>query len=89
MFILTYDNYPACKVFTILSGHTYSWGLSRPDLLTQCFQGDRPVDGYLGPLDPSKNETFRFLKNFFKDVLHSFKDQYLHLGGDEVPMTCW
>lgn len=70
-------------------GHTYSWGLSRPDLLTQCYQGDRQVDGYLGPLDPSKNETFRFLKNFFKDVLHTFKDQYLHLGGDEVPMTCW
>ncbi|XP_045192314.2 uncharacterized protein LOC123548818 isoform X3 [Mercenaria mercenaria] len=70
-------------------GHTYSWGLSRPDLLTQCYQGDRPVDGYLGPMDPTKNETFRFLKNFFKDVLHSFKDQYIHLGGDEVPMTCW
>ncbi|XP_060596365.1 uncharacterized protein LOC132750412 isoform X1 [Ruditapes philippinarum] len=70
-------------------GHTYSWGLSRPDLLTQCYQGDRPVDGYLGPMDPTKNETFRFLKNFFKDVIHSFKDQYIHLGGDEVPMTCW
>ncbi|KAL4235005.1 hypothetical protein ACF0H5_006644 [Mactra antiquata] len=70
-------------------GHTYSWGLSRPDILTQCYQGDRPVDGYLGPMDPSKNETFRFLKNFFKDVLHQFKDQYIHLGGDEVPMTCW
>lgn len=70
-------------------GHTYSWGLSRPDLLTQCYQGDRPVDGYLGPMDPTKNETFRFLKNFFKDVLHVFKDQYIHLGGDEVPMTCW
>ncbi|XP_052815618.1 uncharacterized protein LOC128242495 isoform X2 [Mya arenaria] len=70
-------------------GHTYSWGLSRPDLLTQCYQGDHPVDGYLGPLDPSKNETFRFLKNFFKDVLTTFKDQYLHIGGDEVPMTCW
>ncbi|XP_052231450.1 uncharacterized protein LOC127844929 isoform X1 [Dreissena polymorpha] len=70
-------------------GHTYSWGLSRPDILTQCYQGNNPVDGYLGPLDPSKNETFRFLKNFFKDVLHVFKDEYLHIGGDEVPMTCW
>ena len=71
------------------TGHTYSWGLSRPDLLTQCYQGAHPVNGYLGPLDPSKNETYRFLKNFFNEVMHVFKDQYLHLGGDEVPMTCW
>ncbi|CAG2212130.1 HEXA_B [Mytilus edulis] len=70
-------------------GHTYSWGLSRPDLLTQCYQGAHPVNGYLGPMDPSKNETYRFLKNFFNEVMHVFKDQYLHLGGDEVPMTCW
>ncbi|KAL3860369.1 hypothetical protein ACJMK2_010505 [Sinanodonta woodiana] len=70
-------------------GHSYSWGLSRPDLLTQCYQGDHAVDGYLGPMDPSKNETFRFLKNLFKEILHVFKDQYIHLGGDEVPMTCW
>ncbi|XP_069112408.1 uncharacterized protein [Argopecten irradians] len=70
-------------------GHTYSWGLSRPDLLTQCYQGTHPVSGYLGPLDPSKNETYRFLKNLFNEVLHVFKDEYIHLGGDEVPMTCW
>ncbi|XP_033755247.1 uncharacterized protein LOC117338139 [Pecten maximus] len=70
-------------------GHTYSWGLSRPDLLTQCYQGTHPVTGYLGPLDPSKNETYRFLKNLFNEVLHVFKDEYIHLGGDEVPMTCW
>ncbi|XP_021348205.1 uncharacterized protein LOC110447083 [Mizuhopecten yessoensis] len=70
-------------------GHTYSWGLSRPDLLTQCYQGTHPVNGYLGPLDPSKNETYRFLKNLFNEVLHVFKDEYIHLGGDEVPMTCW
>ncbi|KAJ8302882.1 hypothetical protein KUTeg_019278 [Tegillarca granosa] len=51
-------------------GHTYSWGLSRPDLLTQCYQGARPVNGYLGPLDPSKNETYRFLRNLFNEIIH-------------------
>ncbi|XP_062566869.1 uncharacterized protein LOC134229181 [Saccostrea cucullata] len=70
-------------------GHTYSWGLSHPELLTQCYQGAHPVSGYLGPLDPSKNNTYRFLKTFFKEVLHTFPEQYIHLGGDEVPMTCW
>jgi hexosaminidase len=40
-------------------------------------------------MDPSKNDTYRFLKTFFNEVMHVFKDQYMHLGGDEVPMTCW
>lgn len=70
-------------------GHTYSWGLSHPEHMTQCYQGAHPVSGYLGPLDPSKNSTYRFLKTLFNEVLHVFPDQYIHLGGDEVPMTCW
>ncbi|KAI8790496.1 beta-hexosaminidase subunit alpha isoform X2 [Biomphalaria glabrata] len=70
-------------------GHTYSWGLSRPELLTQCYSGSSPVKGYLGPIDPSKNSTYRFLKTLFQEVMDVFKDQYLHLGGDEVPLGCW
>ncbi|KAH9503535.1 hypothetical protein Btru_068140 [Bulinus truncatus] len=70
-------------------GHTYSWGLSRPELLTQCYTGNSPVKGYLGPIDPSKNSTYRFLKTLFQEVMEVFKDQYLHLGGDEVPLGCW
>ncbi|KAK3085925.1 hypothetical protein FSP39_010784 [Pinctada imbricata] len=70
-------------------GHTYSWGLSHPEIMTQCYQGAHPVNGYVGPLDPSKNHTYSFLKNLFREILHVFQDQYIHLGGDEVPMTCW
>ncbi|XP_041375318.1 uncharacterized protein LOC121388147 [Gigantopelta aegis] len=70
-------------------GHTYSWGLSRPELLTQCYQGSQIVKGYLGPIDPTKNSTYRFLKTLFSEVLNVFKDQYIHLGGDEVPLSCW
>ncbi|CAL1536508.1 unnamed protein product [Lymnaea stagnalis] len=70
-------------------GHTYSWGLSRPELLTQCFTGNTPVKGYLGPIDPSKNATYRFLQSLFQEIVDVFKDDYLHLGGDEVPLGCW
>ena len=70
-------------------GHTYSWGLSRPELLTQCYSGSSPVKGYLGPIDPVHNSTYRFLKTLFGEILHVFKDQYIHLGGDEVPLGCW
>ncbi|XP_005093305.1 uncharacterized protein LOC101855238 [Aplysia californica] len=70
-------------------GHTYAWGLSRPELLTQCYSGSTPVKGYLGPIDPSKNSTYRFLQTLFQEIMGVFKDQYLHLGGDEVPLGCW
>ncbi|CAG5126102.1 unnamed protein product, partial [Candidula unifasciata] len=70
-------------------GHTYAWGLSRPELLTQCYSGSVPVKGYLGPIDPSKNSTYRFLQTLFKEIAEVFKDQYIHLGGDEVPLGCW
>ncbi|CAI9715024.1 beta-hexosaminidase subunit beta [Octopus vulgaris] len=70
-------------------GHTYSWGLGRPDLLTQCYERSRPVNGYLGPINPTKNMSYTFLKKLLNEVLHVFKDKYIHLGGDEVPLTCW
>ncbi|ESP03745.1 hypothetical protein LOTGIDRAFT_136955, partial [Lottia gigantea] len=70
-------------------GHTYSWGLSQPELLTQCYQGSNPVKGYFGPIDPSKNATYTFLKNLFDEILTVFQDTYIHLGGDEVPLQCW
>jgi len=71
-------------------GHTFSWGLGAPDLLTQCYDKmNKPIYGYLGPINPSRNATYRFLKTFFSEVLHVFKDKYLHLGGDEVPLECW
>ncbi|XP_076470155.1 uncharacterized protein LOC143300402 isoform X2 [Babylonia areolata] len=70
-------------------GHTYSWGLSRPELLTQCYSGSSLVKGYLGPIQPVRNSTYRFLKTLFEEVLHVFKDQFIHLGGDEVPLGCW
>lgn len=70
-------------------GHTYSWGLSRPELLTQCYSGASQVKGYLGPIDPVRNSTYKFLRTLFDEILHVFKDEFMHLGGDEVPLGCW
>lgn len=69
-------------------GHTLSWGQAYPELLTTCYDGDVPT-GELGPVDPTRNETYVFMSQFFTEVARVFPDQYLHLGGDEVSFDCW
>ncbi|CAF0787394.1 unnamed protein product [Adineta steineri] len=68
-------------------GHTQSWGLAI-DILTHCYSGGKPNDEF-GPMDPSRNTTFDFLKKLFSEVASVFPDHYMHLGGDEVDFDCW
>ncbi|XP_065298556.1 beta-hexosaminidase subunit alpha-like isoform X2 [Dermacentor albipictus] len=69
-------------------GHTLSWGQAYPELLTTCYKADVP-NGELGPVDPTRNETYVFMAHFFAEVARVFPDRYLHLGGDEVNFDCW
>ena len=79
--------YSNCVLF--LLGHTYAWGLGYPELLTQCYDSQGPIPGHFGPMNPARNYTYRFLSMFFKEILGVFKDQFVHLGNDEVPLACW
>ncbi|XP_030762521.1 beta-hexosaminidase subunit alpha-like isoform X2 [Sitophilus oryzae] len=67
-------------------GHTRSWGASHPEILTDC---SAVQSGALGPLDPTKTETYTFLNDLLSEVRGVFKDAYIHLGGDEVGFECW
>ncbi|KAJ9580577.1 hypothetical protein L9F63_024244, partial [Diploptera punctata] len=69
-------------------GHTESWGLGIPELLTPCYSGTKP-DGTYGPIDPINENTYTILEKLFKEVVDLFPEQYIHLGGDEVSFECW
>ena len=74
-------------------GHSQSWGLSQPGLLTQCYTNASgtpvPIAGEFGPIDPTNPSTWTFLSQLFTEVAGVFPDAYIHIGGDEVSYECW
>lgn len=42
-----------------------------------------------GPIDVSKEENYEIIRHLWKEIRGLFKDEYLHLGGDEVKFKCW
>lgn len=67
-------------------GHTRSWGVAHPEILTEC---EGLYAGKLGPIDPTKNGTYEFMHRLLEEVTNVFPDEYVHLGGDEVGFECW
>ncbi|KAK2422057.1 beta-hexosaminidase [Trifolium repens] len=80
-------------------GHTGSWALAYPDIVTcanmfwwpaESDWPDRlaaePGTGHLNPLNP---KTYQVLKNVIRDVTTMFPEQFYHSGADEVIPGCW
>lgn len=40
-------------------------------------------------MDPTNPVLYEFVRNLFSEITQVFPDEYLHLGGDEVPFDCW
>lgn len=74
-----------------MPGHSAAWLVAYPELNS----GTQP-DGIRREfgvsdiaLDPTRDETYRFIAAFLKEMAGIFPDQYVHIGGDETPAPDW
>ncbi|CAJ1958474.1 unnamed protein product [Cylindrotheca closterium] len=65
-----------------MPGHTQSIAASRPDLMSCC---PHPSD----PLDPTNPKVYDFIRDIYQDLRNVFVDDFVHVGGDEVDLSCW
>jgi hexosaminidase len=74
-----------------MPGHSTAWFVGYPELAS----GPGPYEierkwGVFDPaMDPTREETYRFLDKFIGEVAKLFPDQFFHIGGDEVNGKQW
>jgi hexosaminidase len=72
-----------------MPGHSRSWFVGYPELASG--PGPFKVDSG-GPdsvIDPTREETYKFLDKFIDEMAKLFPDAYFHIGGDEVDGKYW
>ncbi|XP_064461099.1 beta-hexosaminidase subunit beta-like [Ornithodoros turicata] len=76
-------------------GHTQALGSVLPSILTACYgkgvRGTALYGEYSAHdiLDPMNNSTYDVMATIYAEVQRIFKDEYIHLGMDEVYPECW
>ncbi|MDZ7386412.1 MAG: family 20 glycosylhydrolase, partial [candidate division KSB1 bacterium] len=74
-----------------MPGHATSWFVGYPELASA--PGPYTIDRTWGikdpTMDPTREETYRFLDKFFKEMCALFPDEYVHIGGDENTGRQW
>jgi hexosaminidase len=74
-----------------MPGHSSSWFIGYP----QISSGSGPYSivrtwGIFDPaMDPTREETYKFLDKFIGEMAALFPDAYFHIGGDEVNGKQW
>jgi len=74
-----------------MPGHTTAWFVGHPELASGPgpYSLDTVMIGHRPAMDPTREEVYDFLDQFFGEMTGLFPDNYLHIGGDEVNPTQW
>jgi hexosaminidase len=74
-----------------IPGHSTSWLVGYPELGSAPgpYTIERKYGVFDSALDPTREETYKFLDKFLGEMAALFPDAYLHIGGDEVTGKPW
>lgn len=74
-----------------MPGHTTAWFVGYPDISSGPgpYQIERKWGIFDPAMDPTREETYRFLDEFIGEMAEVFPDHYFHIGGDEVNGKQW
>ncbi len=72
-------------------GHTGAWFVGHPELASAPgpYTLNTDLIGSNPAMDPTREEVYDFLDQFFGEMTGLFPDAYLHIGGDEVAPKQW
>lgn len=74
-----------------MPGHSTAWLYAYPELASGTTpSGIRREFGISNTaIDPTREETYRFIERFLREMTTIFPDEYVHIGGDETPAPDW
>jgi hexosaminidase len=74
-----------------MPGHATAWFVGYPELAsgTGPYQIERQWGVFDPAMDPTREETYKFLDAFIGEMAGLFPDQFFHIGGDEVNGKEW
>ncbi len=74
-----------------IPGHSTAWFVGYPELASAPgpYQIERKYGVFDPAMNPTREETYKFLNTFLGEMSALFPDAYLHIGGDEVTGKHW
>jgi hexosaminidase len=74
-----------------MPGHSTAWFVGHPELASGPgpYQIERKWGVFDQAMDPTNENTYKFLDEFVKEMAKLFPDHYFHIGGDEVNGKQW
>ena len=74
-----------------IPGHSTSWLVAYPEMGSAPgpYKIERGAGIFEPALDPTRDQTYKFLDTFLGEMAQLFPDEYMHIGGDENEGKQW